>query len=142
MRYGRDGIMYCESLDYTVQDYEINRFNSYKDAEYEMSEVLKGLDINNGEYYDELSPTGIIQYVNNPVAINFSLADYLPMATYTEMHLSNRRTLNGQFRVDPRLDVFDYITVVNKYATMNVVITTLNLSYNGGFNATYEGRVE
>ena len=144
MRYGRDGIMYCENLNTTPDpDYEINRFNSYQDAEYEMSQELRAVSINNGMYYDSVSLTGEVQYINNPIIVeDMDLSDIMDIFQYTEGHLANRRTLSGQFRVDPRLDVFDYITVVNKYATMSVVITTLDISYNGGFSANYEGRVE
>ena len=144
MRYGRDGIMYCEKLDTTVNvDYEINRFNSYQDAEYDMSQELRAIDVNNGTHYYQVGLTGEVQYVNNPlIPDDMSLADMNEFFQYTEDHLTNRRTLSGQFRVDPRLDVFDYITVENKYATMNVVITALDITYNGGFSAVYEGRVE
>ena len=142
MRYGRDGIMYCERLDTTLQDYEINRFNSYKDAEYSMAQMLRGISVNDA-FYHSVSNKGEIQYVNNELITNdIDLSDLNEFFQYNETHLTNRRTLSGQYRADPRLDIFDYITVVNKYATMNVVITTLNLTYNGGFSATYEGRVE
>jgi len=143
MRYGRDGIMYCEKLDTTQQSYEINRFNSYKDAEYDMSQVLKAVSVNDGMFYDVVGASGEVQYVDNPLFTeDTDLSDVQDFFAYTEAHLGNRRTLSGQFRIDPRLDVFDYITVVNKYATMNVVITSLQMSYNGGFSAVYEGRVE
>ena len=142
MRYGRDGKMYCEQLDTTTQDYQINRFNSYQDAEYEMSQALRGVDINNGQFSDTVGTTGEIQYVTNPIMENMDSGEATQILQYIEDHLSYRRTLTGQYRADPRLDVFDYITVVNKFATMVVVITTLNLSYNGMFTATYEGRVE
>ena len=142
MRYGRDGIMYCEKLDTTVQDYEINRFNSYKDAEYSMAQMLRGISVNDA-FYHSVSNKGEIQYVNNELITNdIDLSDLNEFFQYNETHLTNRRTLTGQYRSDPRLDIFDYITVENKYATMNVVITMLNLSYNGGFSAVYEGRVE
>lgn len=142
MRYGRDGKMYCEQLDTTAQDYQINRFNSYQDAEYEMSSALRGVDINNGQFSDTVSTTGEIQYVTNPLMNDMDVGEATPILQYIADHLRYRRTLSGQYRADPRLDVFDYITVVNKFATMSVVITTLNLTYNGMFTATYEGRVE
>ena len=52
------------------------------------------------------------------------------------------KKIKGEFRADPRLDVFDLVVVESKYGyVFPVVITDIKYSFNGSFNATYEGRV-
>lgn len=142
MRYGRDGIMYCEHLNTLGQTYEINRFNSYQDAEYNTTQQLRGISINNGEYAEVYGTNGETQYINNPLLNNADVGEAQAIIDYTKNHLTHRRIVSGQYRVDPRIDVLDYVTVKNKFATMSVVMTRLNFAYNGMFTATYEGRAE
>ena len=55
--------------------------------------------------------------------------------------LKGRKTLSGTFRADPRLDALDKVTVVSKYSSSPVYITSIKYDYNGAFRGTYEGRV-
>ena len=55
--------------------------------------------------------------------------------------LKGRKTLNGEYRPDVRLDPLDKITVQNKYTQNQVYITGTKYTYTGAFSGTYEGRV-
>jgi hypothetical protein len=52
-----------------------------------------------------------------------------------------REIVSGEFRADPRLDLFDVVTVETKYGNISpIMITYLKYTYNGSFKATYEGK--
>ena len=135
----RDGVMNIVPLDTTLTDYEITRFNSYSNAEYELSKELKSVNVNDGQGTATNSTTGEIQLVKNELIPNATVAGNV--ATWVKDCLKNRRTVSGEYRADPRLDVLDYITLENKYATNTVYITTIDYTYNGAFKGNYEGRV-
>ena len=62
------------------------------------------------------------------------------MAQWVAAYLTNRRTLSGAFRADPRLDALDRIENTNSFSTSTVLVTEITYSYNGAFRGTYEGR--
>jgi hypothetical protein len=50
--------------------------------------------------------------------------------------------LKGDFRADPRLELFDVISVESKYGMISpVMITYIKYTYNGSFHGTFEGKV-
>lgn len=52
-----------------------------------------------------------------------------------------REIVSGEFRADPRLDLFDVVTVETKYGKLSpIMITYLKYTYNGSFRAKYEGK--
>lgn len=56
--------------------------------------------------------------------------------------LSNRTVVTGEFRADPRLDLFDVVKVETKYGTLTpVVITRIKYTFSGTFWGTFEGRL-
>lgn len=55
--------------------------------------------------------------------------------------LANRNIMQGSFRADPRLDVFDKITAKDKYVSEVMYVTNFKLTYNGAFRGSYEGRL-
>jgi hypothetical protein len=56
--------------------------------------------------------------------------------------LESRKTVEGEFRADPRLDLYDVVTVESKYGVLTpVVITNITYTYNGSFRGSYTGRV-
>ena len=63
------------------------------------------------------------------------------MLPYGLKILKDRKTVSGNFRPDPRLEVFDKITVVSKYATNTVYITEIKYTFGGSFKADYKGRI-
>ena len=134
---GRDGILHIEPLSEETTDYEINRFNSYENSEISLTKQLKGVDVNNGAAVLEVGTVGETQKVDNPLISSDRAAQ---VATWVAEYLKNRRTLSGNFRADPRLDVLDRVTNINQFATSTVLVTEVKYTYNGAFRGSYEGR--
>jgi len=141
----RQGVMRIEPLNTSApeQPYTINRFVSYDNAEYEQSRVLAGVDVNDGLGTYSTGNSGEIQTIQNPLIVTAQRAN--AVAQWVAGVLSNRKTLSGDFRADIRLDALDKIKVENKYSqganALNVYITEIKYTYNGGFKGNYEGRI-
>ena len=142
----RDGILHIRPLDKAWDGYTITSALSYSHPEVELSKPLKNVSVSYGENQSYLiSPpigqTGEIQTVSNPLISTEEQASTI--ALWVADMLSTRQTVKGEYRADPRLDVFDVVTVESdKYGTLTpVVITNVKYSYSGSFKATYTGRV-
>lgn len=138
MRIDRSGALHIEKLNEALTDYSINRFNSYKNAEYEISKPLMQVDVNDGLAVQGASQSGEVQKLSNPLMS--SAQNALAVAQWAAGILSCRRTLNGEYRADPRLDALDLVTVENKYATQTVAVTEVKYTFSGAFKGYYEGR--
>ena len=54
----------------------------------------------------------------------------------------NRKTISGEFRADPRLDLYDIVRVEDRYGRLvNVAITNIKYTFNGSFRGSYTGRI-
>lgn len=135
----RDGIINIEAINTLLTDYIINRFNSYKNADYEITKELKSVDVNNGMGISTNSSSGEIQTVSNELIQESDVAD--DVASWINNILKNRKLISGEYRADPRLDALDKVTVINKYATNTAIITNIKYEYKGAFKGSYEGRV-
>ena len=83
---------------------------------------------------------GETQTVDNPLITNLAAARNV--ADWVAMILSERQTISGQFRADPRLDICDKVAVDSKYGVSNaVVITDIKYEFTGAFKGTFTGRV-
>lgn len=60
---------------------------------------------------------------------------------WVESYMKNRMVLSSDWRADPRLDVLDIVDNENDYKTNNVIMTSVQYSYNGAFKGSGEGRV-
>lgn len=75
---------------------------------------------------------------NNRLLSEFTLEYGLWIAEF----LSNRTVITGEFRADPRLDLFDVVKVETKYGVVSpVVITKIKYNFSGTFWGTFEGRL-
>lgn len=135
----RDGILRVEPLANILSDYVISGFNSYKNAEYEISKPVGSVNVNKGLAVSSTGVSGIEQAIENPLIQNSSVA--ASVANWVSDFIQNRKTLTGEWRPDVRLDAGDKITVQNKYATSPVFITEVKYNYNGAFSGSYKGRV-
>jgi hypothetical protein len=64
------------------------------------------------------------------------------LANYTNKILKHRTIVSGEFRADPRFDVFDVVHVESKFGLLKyVVLTDIKYTYNGSFRGSYTGRV-
>lgn len=136
----RSGQYKIMQLSYVLSDYVINRFNSWKEAEIELSKELKSVSVNNDLGTSQNSNKGEVQLVENPLIQNTSVANNV--ADWVKNILKNRKTVTGEYRADPRLDALDCVSLSSKYATdSTLLITSIKYSYNGAFKGRYEGRI-
>lgn len=64
------------------------------------------------------------------------------IAMWTADILNRRTVVSGDFRSDPRLDLFDVVKVETKYGTLTpVAITRIKYTFSGTFWGTFEGRL-
>jgi len=82
---------------------------------------------------------GEIQKVENPLITTSERA--VAIGEWVKDYLSNRKIISSEWRVDPRLDVMDIITVKNNYGSSLVRTTSVSFAYNGAFRGTGEGRI-
>lgn len=133
----RIGLLHVEPLPSGTTDYEINRFNSYENSNLSLSKQLKAVNINNGQYVLSVGNVGEVQPINNPL-ISDSQAP--TVAAWARDYLLNRQTVEGSFRIDPRLDALDRITNINQFSSSTVLVTDVEATFNGAFRGSYEGR--
>lgn len=143
LRYDRDGVLHIEPLDKTITSYIIPLALAYSHPEVSLSKPLKSVSVDYGEaipYELAVSSSGEVQTISNDFIVAEDQA--ADVAAWTRDMLSSRKTISGEFRADPRLDLFDVVTIESKFgAFAPVVITDVQYTYNGSFKATYVGQV-
>ena len=143
MRYGRDGSLYIEPLSTSLTEYIIPSSLSYSHPEITLSKPLHKVSVDYGgdsPYELSVSQSGETQTVNNDFVNTEAHAG--KVAVWVRDVLKNRKTVNGEFRADPRLELYDVVTVGSKYGTLSpVIITNITYTYNGSFRGSYTGRV-
>lgn len=134
----RNGYINIKPFSLTkTTDYEINRFNSYKNSEISLSKQLKAVDINKGQFNLLVGLRGETQPVDNP----FIPDEQAPaVAKWVMDYLINRRNLSGDYRADPRLEPLDLVTNENQFARSLVLVTEVKYTYNGAFRGSYQGK--
>ena len=140
----RNGVLRIEPLNTELTDYIIGEMdnglsNAYDHPEFSLTKELKSVRVNGGQGEAKNSETGAVQEVSNPLITDTATAK--AVAEWCKDCLKTRKTLSGTFRADPRLDALDKVTVVSKYSSSPVYITSIKYEYNGAFRGTYEGRV-
>lgn len=139
----RDGVLHIEPLDtlYTGE-YVIGSALSYSHPEVELTKPLKSVSVSYGDdtYALEVGISGETQTVNNPLVGSIAQAESI--AEWVKKTLNARKIVSGEYRADPRLDVFDLVAVEGKYGEISpVAITEIVYSYTGSFKGRYKGRV-
>lgn len=151
----RAGVLNIRPLNKTYTDYLIGANLSYAHPEVELSKPLKAVSVN---YFTEVTndegdpesvtntvvidvgTSGETQTVNNPLVRMDGQA--ASIANWVKETMESRKTVTGEFRADPRLDLFDIVVIESKYGTIRpVAITNVRYSYSGSFRASYTGRV-
>lgn len=142
----REGVLHVEPLNKTPTDYTITAALSYSHPEVELSKPLKNVSVSYGSdqsymFSPPLGHSGEVQTVSNPLVSNVSQASAI--ADWVADMLKARQIVSGEYRADPRLDVFDIVAVESsKYGSISpVVITDIKYIYSGSFKGTYTGRV-
>ena len=142
LRYGRDGMLHIEPLSTYLTDYRIPSSLAYSHPEITLSKPLKTVSVDYGEdtpYELSVFSSGEKQTVSNDFITTEEHASRV--AEWVRDVLTSRKTVSGDFRADPRLDLFDVVEVESKYGTLTpVVITNITYTYNGSFKGSSEGR--
>lgn len=139
----RDGALYIGPLNKESSNYTITSALSYAHPELTLSKPIRAVSVSYGDelsYRLDVESTGEMQTLDNPLVNTEAQAQRLAQWIWETM--KTRKTVSGEFRADPRLDLFDVVSVQSKYGVINpVVITDVKYAYSGSFNATYTGRI-
>lgn len=144
-----EGMLLLMSPDTGLSDYIISANASYMHPEVELAKPLRRVNMvqhyqfsgetRNAQY--EFSPTGEDITVDCAYLWRFDARTDALAAKYINWW-KHREVVSGEFRADPRLELFDVVQVETKYGTLSpVMITYVKYSYNGSFRGTYEGKV-
>lgn len=142
------GVYHIDEPDTTLTDYVISKENSYSYPEIELTKPLRQIDI--VYHYQHHSGTNTATYgVGNT---GETIVVDCPFVWKNSTRIDNlakkynnywlyREMVSGEFRADPRLELFDVVTVETKYGTLEpVMITRIKYTYNGSFRGSYEGK--
>lgn len=137
----RNGILRVERKNHPVGDVSIDGDVSYSFPEIDLLKPLKSISVSYGEASEFIlneNKTGEVQTVTNPFISTETQAD--EVARWISDTLKFRKNVSGEYRADPRLDLFDKVRVESKYGTNNaVLITDIKYSFSGAFRGTYSG---
>lgn len=139
----REGVLRIERISSPLSGYDIGENVSYAYPEVSLSKPLKAVATSYGEnavVIRSVGSSGETQTVDNPLITNLVTARNV--ADWVSMVLSERQTITGQYRADPRLDICDKVAVDSKYGVSNaVIITNIKYEFTGSFKGTFTGRV-
>jgi hypothetical protein len=140
----REGVLHIKPLSKVHTDAIIPLTLSYSHPEIELSKPLKNVAVSYGEntysFPENAGNAGEIQTISNPLISNREQANTI--AEWVRDTLITRKTVSGEYRADPRLDVFDIVAVASKYGDLqNVALTSIKYTFNGSFRGEYKGRL-
>jgi hypothetical protein len=140
MYQNRKGVLIVEPLRGNASGYAIKRFVSFAHPEFKLTKLLKSVSVNDGMGTADNATVGEIQTLSNNLITDTTMANRV--AEWVRATLEGRRTLSGEYRADPSLDVFDLIAVESKYGMNNAIfVTSIEYTYAGSFKGRYEGRI-
>ena len=143
MKQDRLGRLHITPLVKEGSGFTIQRRVSLSEPEVVLSKPLKIISIDYGDdshYSVNVTSSGETQTVSNPMITTAEQCGLVVEAVRNA--LITRKTVKGDFRADPRLDLFDIVTVESKYGDIYpVALTYIKYDYNGSFWATYSGVV-
>ncbi len=140
MYQNRKGVLMVEPLRGNTSGYAIKRFISYAHPEFTLTKPLKSVTVNDGMGTAENASAGEIQKLSNKLITDTTMANRV--AEWVRATIEGRRTLSGEYRADPSLDVFDMIAVESKYGMNNAIyVTSIEYTYTGAFKGKYVGRI-
>lgn len=143
MHEDRDGVLRIEPLSNALSGYSIQKGWAYSYPEYDLQKQLKSVQVtyaNEEKRELAIANSGETQTLQNELITTQS--DAYILAHWVGALLKNRQKISGEFRADPRLEVFDKVGIESKYGTNEaVIITTIKYNYTGSFKGSYTGRV-
>lgn len=136
----RYGVLRIERMRQNFSGYGIKQFHSLSFPEYTMYKELKAVDVNNGLAVVTNSNRGETQTVSNDLIQDPVQASRV--GDWVRKALIDRNQMAGDFRADPRADVFDIVGVESKYGTNSaLVLSEIKYTFSGAFKGSYKGRV-
>lgn len=139
----RNGIFIIGKLTYEDTGYVIPKKLSYAYPEIDFSRPMKNVSVTyrgNGVTVYPFSSTGETQTLSNDFIETKDQADTI--AKWICDSLRTRQQISGEFRGDPRFDLFDVVSIESKYGTVaGVVLTDIKCSFAGAFRIKYSGYV-
>ena len=139
----RTGAIVIRRLTTTSENYVLSERISYEFPKLKIPEKIGVIKLyyNHGSGYATNSGSarkaGGTLSITNPILTNEF--DAIDLARYTfNFQQDCRSRISGNFRADPRIDIFDVIVVpVNRKAPV-AVVTKINFTFNGAWRGTYE----
>lgn len=140
----RESVLHIKPISKVHTEAVIPLTLSYSHPEIELSKPLKNVVVSYGDSNFRLddinSGNGETQTVSNPLVNSVEQAEFI--AKWVRDTLITRKTVSGEYRADPRLDVFDIVAVASKYGDLqNVALTSIKYTFNGSFRGEYKGRL-
>lgn len=139
----RDGVLWIKAISTSLGEYVIPSELAYSWPEIELSKNLKDVSVSWGDgnkYVLNVGVNGETQTVDNPLVASEEHAAYV--AQMVRNRLQSRKTISGEYRADPILDVFDSVVVESKFGYVSpVVLTEVKYTFSGSFKGSYSGRV-
>lgn len=83
--------------------------------------------------------TGETVSVDNPLITSQDRATTI--GSWVKDYMKNRMIVSSNWRADPRLDALDLIRTENEYGGNDIIMTSVEYSYNGAFRGNGEGRL-
>lgn len=143
LKQDRLGKLHITPLVKEGSGFTIRQKASLSEPEVTLSKPLRIISIDYGEdshYSVNVSATGETQTISNPMITSTEQCGLVVEAVRD--YLITRKRVKGEFRADPRLDLFDIVRVESKYGDIYpVLLTDIKYQYNGSFWGTYSGHV-
>jgi hypothetical protein len=139
----RNGVLIIGKLSYEDTGYVIPKKLSYTYPEIDLSRPMKNVSVtyygNNVSEY-QYSSSGETQTLSNDFISTKEQAD--AVSKWVCDSLRSRQQISGEYRGDPRLDLFDVVDIESKYGTIaGVVLTDIKYTFTGAFRTTYSGYI-
>ena len=146
-----DGTLMLSYPSKTLSDYVIPMAIAYSHPEIELGKPLRNVKVVKHYFYTTATAMATVKVadegediiVDNPymwdstdnVWENFVANKYIEF-------WKARGWVSGEFRADPRLELFDVISVESKHGLISpVMITRIKYTYNGSFRGEYKGKI-
>lgn len=147
-----DGVLNCTNplTSRSLSNYVIGADISYLHPEVELAKPLRNVSIVQHYEYDFDPQTVVYPFgssgediiVDCPYLWYYETGRTDRLAEKYIDWWKHREVVSGEFRADPRLELFDVVTVETKYGTLSpVMITHIKYTYNGAFRGSFEGKV-
>jgi hypothetical protein len=118
-------------IAYAYPEITLNKPVKYVDVTYTPTDTSSGHILFDTDDCDN----GVTQSIGIPMATNYTGMSRIYQ--YARAMFKKRTVVSGEFRADPRADVFDNVRVSTKYGDMDLILTRIKYTYNGSFRGEF-----